>query len=409
MFQRREANGRHASGGRSVEESGWKSKEDSSQTAPGSSDSSCERNVHKLSPKNSSSTAFDLPQWEHPGFQKSVDVKHSRPPVPPQQYRQESIPAASPGDGSNNPRDSRPGILEDMIVACNNSNSSFGEITLGEFSGSDADVPHRGAQQETSYRSSNNNNGLLGPPRGAGGDEDSITAEMAQEEEIFKLAIERSLQDSGSVCSSHHSFSRSSPQRTCSATMSRTQPAFRSTPRRTSSSNSRIQTDTNTGQQFIWKKAPNNRYIKVTINGLDDGSVYGGSAASNQTCNRSIAYSAEESLELMEQKMLEEALNRSLAEVSLEGASVASEASGLSSASSVSATRASSTTTSRSSNTKFIWKKGPNNRYIKCPIALDQVNEGEVYENRQASRRPRLEQVEEEMFREAMERSMRDL
>ena len=66
----------------------------------------------------------------------------------------------------------------------------------------------------------------------------------------------------------------------------------------------------------------------------------------------------------------------------------------------------------------FVWKKGPNNRYIKCPIAMDQVdeeNEVERYDDErgslsvEATQGGGLTRMEKAMVEEAMKRSMRDL
>lgn len=68
----------------------------------------------------------------------------------------------------------------------------------------------------------------------------------------------------------------------------------------------------------------------------------------------------------------------------------------------------------------FVWKKGPNNRYIKCPITMDQLDEErsmdefalEEQDNsggHAASSGEHVSRMEEAMLEEAMKRSMRDL
>ena len=70
----------------------------------------------------------------------------------------------------------------------------------------------------------------------------------------------------------------------------------------------------------------------------------------------------------------------------------------------------------RSSRKNFVWKKGPNNRYIKCP--LDQLDEDKAMEEfsleagAQRSVQPQnsgITDMEAAMLEEAMKRSMRDL
>ena len=67
--------------------------------------------------------------------------------------------------------------------------------------------------------------------------------------------------------------------------------------------------------------------------------------------------------------------------------------------------------TRRKPGQNFIWKKGPNGRYFKCPIGLDQVNE-EVYggssqHNRQNGDQT-IDQMEQDMLQQAMALSLRD-
>lgn len=66
----------------------------------------------------------------------------------------------------------------------------------------------------------------------------------------------------------------------------------------------------------------------------------------------------------------------------------------------------------------FVWKKGPNNRYVKRPIGMDQLDEDREVEEFTPSEQPNdrpnqangsLAQMEEVMLQEAMKRSMRDL
>ena len=67
----------------------------------------------------------------------------------------------------------------------------------------------------------------------------------------------------------------------------------------------------------------------------------------------------------------------------------------------------------------FAWKKGPNNRYMKVSIAMDQVDEDKVVEDfaepspvEEAEETPspeRLARMEEALVEEAVKRSMRDL
>ena len=243
----------------------------------------------------------------------------------------------------------------------------------------------------------------------------------------------------------------------------------------------RVQTDAKTGCQFVWEKGPNNRYMKVPVNmeatvsrappqrrAPQRRASYNGEALS---AGRSDGLSREETLERMEQKMLEEAMNRSMAdsarmslpasprkekymteeerreqeliELAMErslqeslprsqrGASARESAgSGVSRRPSLgyfggtNAVPSNNNMNGRLSkdvgqgaNTPdFIWKKGPNNSYYKCPIGLDQVNEGEVYrdntipdERGDTRDAERLERMEHDMIKEAMERSMADI
>uniref|UniRef100_A0A7S3P7W8 Uncharacterized protein n=1 Tax=Amphora coffeiformis TaxID=265554 RepID=A0A7S3P7W8_9STRA len=83
-------------------------------------------------------------------------------------------------------------------------------------------------------------------------------------------------------------------------------------------------------------------------------------------------------------------------------------------------TSSSSSTSSSLDSKNFVWKKGPNNRYIKVPIAMDQLDEDRAVEDFSEHEEPSsrggdpaksggLTRMEEAMLQEAMKRSMRDL
>lgn len=308
-----------------------------------------------------------------------------------------------------------------------------------------------------------------------------LTPEQLQEEEMVRFAMEQSLAESSST---HQTDSKPPSRHTPMPHPPPSRAEYSTPPIRSSSRmSSKIQTDAS-GAKFIWKKGKGGRYMKVPINELDNfdnysatGSTYtnpniaqqrwgtpsvGGSDDGPNIAQQrwgtptvggndeSVTGSESESSRLsrMEQKMIEQAMEQSMASLSMETESLrsaqqhasytqdrreeelialAKERSLEESVSSNMSASILSTQSMRSaqslSNTRqgflhkpqdrpprdrpgqnFIWKKGPNNRYIKCPIGLEQVNEGEVYAQPQKS----LDEMEQDMLQQAMALSLRE-
>lgn len=175
--------------------------------------------------------------------------------------------------------------------------------------------------------------------------------------------------------------SRNSARRPASASNRPSSTPIRAAPRRTFDSNSpsKLRTDENTGKYFIWKKGPNNRYIKVPINGpneTNDGSIHEGSTTSTLSCSN--VSSAGVDLDRLEEKLVEEAMNRSLAESLTEDELI--ELALSRSLQDLSTSGSNLTSDGTDSDGNFVWRKRPNNAYYKCPTTrLGQVNEGDEY------------------------------
>jgi hypothetical protein len=157
---------------------------------------------------------------------------------------------------------------------------------------------------------------------------------------------------------------------------------------------STVQTDSDTGERYIWKKGPNNKYIKV-YEESNEGFGIDTSNPRQSYLGRSksgpLTASIDSRLELMEEEMLEAALGRSMQDVYAHQDSVTGE--------------------------RYMWKKGLHNRYIK----VYESNEGFGIDTRNArqsclgrsksgpltaSRDSRVELMEEEMLEAALERSI---
>ena len=274
---------------------------------------------------------------------------------------------------------------------------------------------------------------------------DLRTAELIQEEEMMKLALERSLQDVSSFASpikpaqtrnNKHDPLMGSPTERMSYSVSPSVKSARRSSfkqhqqagddhssfagRRSTSSPSksqRIQTDRRTGLQYIWKKAPNNRYVKVPVNELGRSSRHhhhspmlarrpppppdelGGGHSSHSVASHSCAsyassrgdrlldqVSCQSSVaDMTEEEQLELALERSLKDAS-KGSGHHHQGGGgggyfrytnSTTSSSVQSsvgggrTRPSIKLSSSSPERKaIVWKKDPNNKYRKHHIGL---------------------------------------